>query len=93
MNNVLSPLDASVLIPLGITAVATDAAIHRKMFRLGTTTLVFSNSDLNGIMKIFIYCEESSLLIKGVSETMNNEAKEQKEGFFQIILSSLGTSS
>ena len=44
-------------------------------------------------MKIFKHLKESSLLIKGVSEAIKNEAKEQKEGFFKIILGSLGGSS
>ena len=37
MKNVLNPLAKSVLMPLGIPAAAsaTDAAIHRKMFRSG----------------------------------------------------------
>ena len=37
---------------LTATASATDAAIHRKLFGSGTTTFVFSNEDLNEIMKI-----------------------------------------
>ena len=37
MKNVLKPLAKSVLIPLGLTAVAsaTDAAIHKKMLGSG----------------------------------------------------------
>ena len=35
--------------------------------------------------------EESGLLVKGVSETINNEAKEQKGGFLWILLGTLGT--
>ena len=42
MGNVLKPLAKSVFIPLGLTtAVSTaDAAIHKKMFGSGTTTLI-----------------------------------------------------
>ena len=38
IENVLKPLAKSVLIPLGLTIVAsaTDSAIHKKMFRSGT---------------------------------------------------------
>ena len=32
---VLKPLAKSILIPLGLTAAATDAAIHKKMFGSG----------------------------------------------------------
>ena len=56
-------------------AVATDAAIHKKMFRSGNTTLIVSNDKMNDITKIIKSFEESSLLIKGVSETIKNEAK------------------
>ena len=41
---------------------------------------------MNNIMKIVKSLEESSLLIKGVNETIKNEAKEQKEGFLRILL-------
>ena len=34
------------------------------------TTLIFSNQDLNGILKIIKPLEESGLLIKGVSQTV-----------------------
>ena len=54
MKNVLKPLAKSTLIPLGLTAAAsaTDAAIHKKMFGFGTTTLIISNKEINDIMKI-----------------------------------------
>ena len=47
-------LAKSVLIPLGLTAAASavDAAIHKKMFRSGVTTLIISNVEINDIMKI-----------------------------------------
>ena len=37
---------------------------------------------MNDIMKIIKSLEESDLLIKGFSETIKNEATEQKGGFF-----------
>ena len=79
-GNVVKPLAISVLIPLGLTAAASaiDAAIHKKMFGSGTTILIISNEEVNAIMKIVKSLEESGLLIKGVSETIKNEAKEQK---------------
>ena len=40
---------------------------------------------MNDIMKVAKSFEESSLLIKGVSQTIKNEAKEQKLGFLAII--------
>ena len=83
MKNILKPLAKSISISLGLTAAAskTDAAIHKKMFGSGLTTLIISNEEMNHIMKIVKCLEEPGLSIKGVSETINNEAKEQKEGF------------
>ena len=45
------------------------------MFGSGTTTLIISNKEMNGIMKIVKYLEESGLLIKGIAQTIKNEAK------------------
>ena len=35
--------------------------------------------------------EESGLLLKGVSEKITNESKEQKGGFLSMILATLGS--
>ena len=87
IGNALKPLAKSVLIPLGLTAASkTDAAIHKKIFGSGArpseltkrTILGISNEEINDIMNIVKSLEESGLLIKSVSETMKNEAKEQK---------------
>ena len=43
-------------------------------------------------MKITKSLEESGLLIKSVSETIKNEAKEQKGGFLGMLLGILGAS-
>ena len=67
IGNLLKPLTKIVLIPLGLTAAATDAAIHKKMFWSGTTLLI-SNKEMNDEIKIIKLLEESGLLIKGVSE-------------------------
>ena len=75
MKNSLKPLTKSVLIPLGITAAASaaDAVIHEKMLGSGTIRLIISNEEIND-MKIIKYLDESCLLIKVVSETIQNEA-------------------
>ena len=41
---------------------------------------------MNDIMKIVKSLEESGLLIKGVSEAIKNEAKEQKGRFLEMFL-------
>ena len=86
IGNVFKPLAKGVLIPLGLTAAAsaTDAAIHKKIFELGVTTLIISREKINNIMKTVKSLEESGLLIKGVSETVKNEAKEQRGGFLSM---------
>ena len=88
IGNVLKLLATSILIPLELTAAAStiDAAIHKKMFGSITTTLIFSNEEMNDIMKIIKSLEESVLLIKEVSETIKNEAKELKGGFLGMLL-------
>ena len=72
MKNVLKPLAKSVLTPLVLTthASASDAAIHKKMFRSGTTTLMLSSEKMNEIMKIVKSFEEFGLLIKYVIGTI-----------------------
>ena len=62
------------------------------MFGSGTTTLIIYNEEMNDIMKIVKSLEESGLLIKGVSETIKNEAKEQKGRFLSKLLGTLGAS-
>ena len=48
---------------------------------------------MNDIIKIVKSFEESGLLIKGVSKTIKNEAKEQKGGFLGMLLGTLIVSS
>ena len=79
MKNVLKLLAKSVLILLGLTAAASaaDAAIQKKIFGSGMT----SNKQMNDVMKIVKSPEEFGLMIKGIIETIKNEANEQKGGF------------
>ena len=56
-----------------------------------TATLIISNHEMEDI-KIVKYLEDSGLLLKGVSETVQNEAIEQKGGFFSMLLGTLGAS-
>ena len=47
---------------------------------------------MNNIKKIVKSFELSGLLIEVVSETIQNEAKEQKSGFLSMLLGALGAS-
>ena len=52
----------------------------------------FSNKELNDIMKIVQALENSNILLKGVTKTIENETKEQKGGFLSMLLGTLGAS-
>ena len=56
------------------------------------TTLIISNNEMNDILKIVKSLENSGLLLKGVSETIQHEAKEQRGGFLSMLLGTLGAS-
>ena len=96
IKNVIKPLAKSVLIPLGLTVAASaeDEAIHKKTLRSGnnTTTLIKSNDEMKGIIEIVKTLEDFGLVLKGVSKTIQNEAKEQKQRFFSMLLGTLGAS-
>ena len=91
MKNVIKPLDKSVLIPLGLTAAAsaTGAGIHKKILGPGNITIIISNDEMEGIIKIVKSLEDSGVLLKGVGETIRNEAKEQNRGFLSMLLGTL----
>ena len=93
MKDVLTPLTKRNLLPLELAAAAsvTDAAIKKKI--LGSqTTLVFSNEEMGGIIKIMKFLEDADLLMKGISETVENEVKEQKGGFLCMLAATSGAS-
>ena len=118
MKNVMKPLAQSVLIPLGLTAAASeeDAGMHKKILESGrrhfsssalphnpsssashnnnnnNTILIISNDEMEDIIKIVKSLEDSGLLLKGVSGTIQNEAKEQWGGFLSMLLGTLGAS-
>ena len=56
------------------------------------TTLIVSNVKNHGIIKIVKSLEDSGLLVRGITETVQNEVKEQKGGFLSMLLGTLGAS-
>ena len=95
MKNVLTPLAKSVLIRLGLTgaASAADAGIHKKILGSGhNATLIISNDEIEDIIIIVQSLEDSGLLLKGVTETVQNKVKERKGGFLSMLLGTLGAS-
>ena len=91
IKSVIKPLAKSVLVPLGLTAAASaaDAGIHKKILGSGSdhnnTILIISNDEMDDILKIVKSLEDSGVLLKGVSETIQNEAKEQRGGFLSML--------
>ena len=90
IKSVIKPLAKSLLIPLGLTAAASaaDTGIHKKILGSGhnNTTLIISNDEMDDILKIVKPLENSGILLKGVSETIQHEAKEQRGRFLSMLL-------
>ena len=87
-------LAKNILASLGIAAAASaiDVGIQKKIHESGTTTLIISDEEMNDIIKIVQALEDSNILLKGVTNTIKNETKEQKEGFLTMLLGTLGAS-
>ena len=93
LMKVAMPLAKNVLAPLGLTAAmsAIDGGIQKKMRRQGIK-LIIEQEDMNDIIKIIEALENSGILLKGVSKTIENETKEQRGGFLSMLLGTLGAS-
>ena len=65
---------------------------YKKKHGSGTTTLIISNEEMNDLMKIVQALEDSNILLKWVTKTIENETKEQKGGFLSMLLGTLGAS-
>ena len=87
------PLAENVLAPLGLTAAmsAIDGSIQKKIHGSGVK-LIIEQEDMNDIIKIIEALENSGILLKGVSKTIENETKEQRGGFLSMLLGTLGAS-
>ena len=85
MKNVLTSLAKIVLIPLQLTA----AVSVTDPFGLSMTAVIISIKKMDDIMKTVKYLEESGLIINDISKTIKNKAKEQKGGFFGMLLGTL----
>ena len=82
------------MLPFVLTAATseTDAAIQKKNYGSDATELIISNEEMEVILKIVKSLEESELLMKEISETIKDEAKEHKEGFLRMLLGTLAGS-
>ena len=93
LMKVAMPLAKNVLAPLGLTAAmsAIDGSIQKKIHGSGTK-LIIEGEDMQDITKIIKEPENSDILLKGVSKTIENEIKEQRGGFLSMLLGTLGAS-
>ena len=66
--------------------------LKKKMLGSGTTTLIILNEEMDDLLKIVKSLEDSNVLLKGVSETIQHEAKEQRGGFLSMLFGTLGAS-
>ena len=80
LMKVAMPLAKNVLAPLGLSAAMSeiDGSIKKKMLGSGATTLIISNDEMDDILKIVKSLENSGVLLKGVSETIQHETNEQR---------------
>ena len=87
------PLAKNVLAPLGLTAAmsAIDGSIQKKIHGSGVK-LIIEQEGMNDIMKIIEALENSGILLKGVTKTIENETKEQRAGFLSMLLGTLRAS-
>ena len=94
IKNVIKLLAKSVLIPLGLIAATSvaDAGINEKILgsdhcpsssalHNNNTILITPNDEMKDVITIDKSLEDSCLLPEGVSETIQNEVKEQREDF------------
>ena len=88
------PIAKNISAPLGITAAASaiDAGNQKKIYGSGTTTLIISNGEMNDILKTVQALEDSSILTKETTKTIETETKEQEGGYLVMLLGTLRAS-
>ena len=93
LMKVALPLAKNVLAPLGLTAAmsAIDGGMQKQIHGYGVK-LIIEQKDMNDIMKIIEALENSGILLKGVTRTIENETKAQRGGFLSMLLGTLGAS-
>ena len=93
LMKVAIPLAKNVLAPLGLTAAmsAIDGSIQKRIHG-SAIKLIIEQEDMKDIMKIIETLENSGILLKGVSKTIENETKKQRGGFLSMLLGTLGAS-
>ena len=70
---------------------AIDGSIQKKIHG-SVVKLIIEQEDMNDIIKTIEALENSGILLKGVTKTIENETKEQRGGFLSMLLGTLGAS-
>ena len=87
IKSVIKSVAKSVLIPLGLIAVAAaaDAGLCKNVLESGhnTATTIISNDQMENIIKTIKSFEDLRLLLKEASETIQNDIKNKKEGILE----------
>ena len=80
-------LAINVLAPLGLTATmsAIDGSIQKKIYGSGVK-LIIEQEDMDDIIKIIEALENSGILLKVVTKTIENETKEQTGGVLSVLI-------
>ena len=86
----IAPSAKNILMPLGLSAAMSgiDDAIQKKIHGRGTT-VIFSNEEINDMLKIVKGLEDTDILVKGVTKTSQIDVK--KGGVLAILPMLLGT--
>ena len=79
LMKVAMPLAKNLLAPLGLSAAMS-------------ATLIISNDEMDDILKIVKSLENSGVLLKGASETIQHKAKEQRGGCLGMLFGTLDAS-
>ena len=58
---------------------------YKKKMRGDGIKLIIEQEEMNDIIKIIEALENSGILLKGVTKTIENETKEQREGFLSML--------
>ena len=66
--------------------------VYKKKIHGSGVKLIIEEEDMNDIIKIIEALENSGILLKGVTKTIDNETKEQRGGFLGMLLRTLGAS-
>ena len=82
LSKLAGPLAKDVLAPLGLTVgmSAIDGSIQEKIYGSGVK-LIIEQEDMNDIMKIIEALENSGILLKGSSKTIEMKLKNKVEDF------------